>query len=286
MSRVIGFSKLQAKFSQFEAQRALYAAHDIFLADERIINRLPAILGKTFFRTTTKRPIPVVLSLPTKKGPKQPQDRLQPKKAKKTETEQAESVGTPAKVAAEITRAAGAALVSLNPSPQISIHVGSADMSAEALAENVEVLARVVVEKHVPHKWNNVKAIYVKGPQTAALPIWQTDSLWLREGDVLPRAQAAGLLTEGEGVSKKRKARNGGDGEEEEEAQADAAAGAGEDSPLPKKVKRGDGAEKKKSKAVAKVLDNSDDAQLDKQVTDRKNKLKQQKAAARKALEV
>jgi ribosome biogenesis protein UTP30 len=62
VSRVIGFTKLKAKFSQYEAQRALYADHDIFLADDRIVNRLPAVLGKTFFKTTTKRPVPVVIS--------------------------------------------------------------------------------------------------------------------------------------------------------------------------------------------------------------------------------
>ncbi|CRK23532.1 hypothetical protein BN1708_018033, partial [Verticillium longisporum] len=41
ITRVIDINHLQKKFSQYEAQRKLYAEHDIFLGDERIVTRLP-----------------------------------------------------------------------------------------------------------------------------------------------------------------------------------------------------------------------------------------------------
>lgn len=273
VSRVIGFKKLKAKFSQYEAQRALYAAHDVFLADERIINQLPPILGSTFFRTTTKRPVPVILAPNKKSGKKNAQDQQQllpAKKTKKTEAEQAESIGSPEKVAREIERALGAALVSLTPSPQVTIKIGTADMGAQELAENVDAVARAVVDKHVPQKWKNVKGVFVKGPRTAALPIWQTDALWLDDKDVLPSRKRADRLEGGADGDKaaagsKRKARHD--------------VPAVEGSPLPKKSKKGEAA------AAAPVAD-SDDTQLDKQIAERKNKLKQQKQASRKILEV
>ncbi|TQS31731.1 hypothetical protein Golomagni_07978, partial [Golovinomyces magnicellulatus] len=50
---------------------------DEFPADDRIINRLPKVLGKTFFKTTQKRPVPVVISGGAKKV--SPKDKKQQK---------------------------------------------------------------------------------------------------------------------------------------------------------------------------------------------------------------
>jgi ribosome biogenesis protein UTP30 len=255
------------------------------LADDRIVNRLPAVLGKTFFKNTTKRPIPVIIS--ANPNSKKPAEKTAGKKQPKTEDERATSIGTHEQVAREIERALGAALVTLNPSPQICVKVGHANMSPEDLAENLNALALAVVDKHVPQKWKNVKGVFVKGPETAALPIWQTDALWLEGKDVVKGEEGK----KAEGDSKKRKAR----GDDEEEASA-------EGSPMPKKARKAGGAPaaveapsaasplkaKKNNKGVkakpkGRKVPDSNDGQLDKQISDRKAKLRQQKRAARAA---
>lgn len=41
VEKVIEFTSLSKKYNQYEAQRKLFAEYDIFLGDDRIINRLP-----------------------------------------------------------------------------------------------------------------------------------------------------------------------------------------------------------------------------------------------------
>ncbi|RKO89757.1 ribosomal protein L1/ribosomal biogenesis protein [Blyttiomyces helicus] len=61
IARVIGISKLKAKFKPYEAKRQLCASYPIFLADERILPLLPTALGKAFF-SKNKHPAPVDLT--------------------------------------------------------------------------------------------------------------------------------------------------------------------------------------------------------------------------------
>ncbi|CRK46157.1 hypothetical protein BN1723_016649, partial [Verticillium longisporum] len=102
ITRVIDINHLQKKFSQYEAQRKLYAEHDIFLGDERIVTRLPKALGKTFYKSTAKRPIPVAVQ-----GKKPAADG---KKAARPKTSEANvNPGTPAYIAEQVEKALSAA---------------------------------------------------------------------------------------------------------------------------------------------------------------------------------
>jgi ribosome biogenesis protein UTP30 len=95
--------------------------------------------------------------------------------------------------------------VHLSPSTSTAIKVGYANWSAENLAENIEAVVEALVEKHVPKKWRGVKAIHVKGPESAALPIWLADELWVDDEDVLGEEEVK-KIQEAQ-VSKKRKGR-------------------------------------------------------------------------------
>jgi ribosome biogenesis protein UTP30 len=270
VTRVIGYSKLRAKFDRYENQRQLLAEHDVFLGDERIINRLPKALGKTFYKGTTKRPVPVVLAPKTAKVEGKSAPRKQKKKGKDMAVEDA-SVGSAKDVAAEIQRAVGAAIVCLSPSTNTAVKVGYAGWPAEHLAANIERVATVLVDKFVPQKWRNVKSIYVKGPETTALPVWLTQELWLDGGDVVDEGAlavaAAKQATKKEraNVGKKRKSLDAG--EEGEETT---------DAPPPPA---------KKPKKPKKPTPESDDKQLLKQISETKAKLRKQKAKAKAALD-
>lgn len=256
VTRVIDVSKLKAKFKAYEAQRKLYGEHDVFLGDTRIINRLPGILGKTFYKTTAKRPIPVEIQarVPKSDG----------KRVKRTKDAETVNACTPVQLAGEIERAVGAALVNLSPTVNTALRVGNANWTAEQIAENVDVVAKTLVEKFVPGKWKNVKSIYIKGPETAALPVWLTDELWLDQKDIVAddSEEAKAILSrEKANIGKKRKSLEG---------QPEAA------EPVAKKAK----------KTKAAKLPEGDDTKLDKEIADRKAALKKQKKAAKKALEV
>ena len=46
MKKVIGISKLKAKYESHEAKRNLCSEYDLFLADNRVLPVLPKLLGE------------------------------------------------------------------------------------------------------------------------------------------------------------------------------------------------------------------------------------------------
>jgi ribosome biogenesis protein UTP30 len=255
ITRVVGIKKIKAKWTQYEAQRKLFAEHDIFVADDRIITSLSKPLGKTFYKTTTKRPIPVSISVPTPRTDGKRISRAQ---------ESGPTPPLPAKaIADEITKAINSAVVNLTPSTNTAIRIGYASWSAQELAENIEAVSTAMIEKHIPQKWRNVKGIHIKSPTSAALPIWLADELWVDEGDVLDEQQVE-VLREAN-IGKKRKARALVETKVAEE-----------------EVKAIEGAKGKKDKK--RKLAESNDDKLDEEIKARKESLKKQKREAEKSV--
>ncbi|KAI0508483.1 ribosomal protein L1p/L10e family-domain-containing protein [Xylaria bambusicola] len=254
VSRVIDFGKLKKKFTAYENQRALYAEHDIFLADTRIINRLPGLLGKTFYKSQKKRPIPIEIQA---RIPKSAGKRVKPTKGEVNSC-------TSVQLAGEINRAVAAALVNLSPSTNHAVKIGYASWKAEELAANAEKVVNVMVNKLIPGGKKNVRSIYLKGPTTVALPIYLTDELWLsKETDVVgdDSEQAKALLAaEKANIGKKRKSLEGA-------------------------VEEAEPVSKKSKKTKQAKLPESNDDKLDKEIAERKAALKKQKKAAKKALD-
>lgn len=207
IARVIGMEKLKAKYKSYESKRQLLAEYDVFLADDRIITYLPTVLGKVFYKGGSKRPVPVSLE-----GKRQSVDQATGEKRKRL-AEGGSKVEKkdvrPEDVAAEVERAVGSALVHLAPSTTTAVKVGHASMSPEQVQENVDAVVAAMVEKFVPQQWRNVRAVHIKGPETAALPIWLAEELWADEAEVLEEAPSKenpgkkrkrGALTNGEEV--------------------------------------------------------------------------------------
>lgn len=198
------------------------------------------MLGKTFYKGQTKRPVPVSIQEP---APKTDGKRIAKAKDEKAASRGA---GSAKMVAGEIEKATGCALVSLTPSTNTAVVVGYAHWDAEKLAANVEAVSLALIEKFVPKKWRGVRGLYIKGASTAALPIWLAEELWENEADVLVDTDAQTVAQAN--VGKKRKAIDGADVKE--------------------------GGENKKQK-----LESNDDT-LDNEIRERKEKLKKQKAEA------
>ncbi|KAI1006077.1 hypothetical protein K3495_g2151 [Podosphaera aphanis] len=197
ITRVVGLSKLKAKWSQYEAQRKLFSEHDIFLADDRIVTSLPGILGKTFFKTTSKRPIPISIQ--------QPPPVIDGKRQKKVKGDQPRGLADVKVVAKEIQKATQSAVVYLSSSTNTAVRVGYANWSAEKLQQNIEALANALIERAAPKKWRGVKSLHIKGAETISLPIWLAEEMWLDEKDILSENQKHAKSEEK--IVKKRKAR-------------------------------------------------------------------------------
>ena len=197
IQRVIGIEKLKKKYSSFESKRQLLGEYDVFLADDRVITYLPTLLGKTFYKSGAKRPIPVSLE-----GRRQNVDEAGNKRIKLSEggTKVTKTEANPAELGAEISKALSSALVHLAPSATTAVKVGTASQEPAQLQANVEAVVNGLIEKFVPQQWRNVRAVHIKGPNTAALPIWLTEELWAEETQVLEQ-QEQSALTDG----KKRK---------------------------------------------------------------------------------
>lgn len=167
-------------------------------------------------------------------------------------------------MAREIEKAVGSSLVSLGPTTNTAVRIGYAGWTSEQIADNVDAVASALVEKWVPQKWRNVKSIYIKGPETAALPIWLTDELWVDDKDVLADTDESKAKATAN-MAKKRKSL---DGEQS--------------SPAAKKAKKGTTAA---AAQTGKHKPAGDDDKLDKQIAERKAKLRSAKAKASKALD-
>ena len=245
ITRVIGISKLLARYKSFESRRQLHSEHDVFLADTRIITRLPKALGKVFY-SGTKRPVPVNLQPFKQKS----QDGKQPMQSKSVSDSQ---VAAPAQFAKEIEIALSCAQVNLSPSVTTSIRVGSSNFLPQQLADNIEAVVDGMVKKFVPKGWRNVKSLHIKGPLTMALPVWLADELWQDPSDVIEDEEAKQAVTLASQKGRKRKARLSSNAETEKN-------------------------EVEKSKNQTKRIEDSD---LGKDMAERRAKLREQKKEAK-----
>ena len=188
ITKIIGYSKLKARYHSFESRRELLSEHDIFLADDRIITRLPDTLGKVFYKGTAKRPIPIQIAQENRIEGK----RVKPPKQRVPNEEKHASVASPTIVAKEVEKALKSVPVSLKPGTSLSVRVGNTKLTPQQLADNVSVVASGIIERHVVKGWRNVKSIHVKSPNSAALPIWLSDDMWAEDEGVADGLEADG----------------------------------------------------------------------------------------------
>ncbi|KAF2684020.1 ribosomal protein L1 [Lentithecium fluviatile CBS 122367] len=195
VGRVIGLEKLKKKWKSFESKRQLLAEYDVFMVDDRILKSVTSFLGKIFYGTKAKRPIPIRLTAGARIDKKRQDDKK----------EEENVVGTAQGIAKEIETALHATYVSMSASANTSIKVGKLSMTPQQLKENVEAVVTKLVDQHIEHKWRNVRALYIKGPTTKALPIWLSEELWVNEEQVLDQAPKPMIKDRAEKGEKKRK---------------------------------------------------------------------------------
>lgn len=266
ITKVISIQKLEAKYRSFESRRQLRDSFDLFLADDRIVTYLAKFLGKTFYNTTAKRPIPVSLEA---SKPRERKSAALPSTKLRKEPSDTKSIAAPPLLAKEIERTLFTAQINLSPSTTTAVRVGLASYTPEQLAANIEAVMASLAGKLVG--WKNVRAVHVKGPNTMALPIWLAEELWVDEGMVLEDEEAA--EAKAKGAQKGKRKRNLIAGEEDGGADGDG---------RKRKVDRESGPADQPKQKKAKKLKDED---LSSEMKERREKLRQQKREARDEVE-
>jgi len=185
IGRVIGYTKLKAKYHSFESRRQLLAEHDIFLADDRIITRLLETLGKVFYKDSAKRPIPIRIARIDKVEGK----RVKPNNKKPSSETKSATFAPPSVIAKEIESAINSVPISLKTGTSSAVRVGRASFTPAQLSENITTVASAMIERYVARGWRNIKSIHIKSPTSAALPIWLADDLWVADTDVVKNGE-------------------------------------------------------------------------------------------------
>ena len=272
VTRVIDIKKLDKKYHSYESKRQLRDSYDLFLADDRIITYLAKILGKTFYTTTPKRPIPVHLEAYKDKAEKKKNAALPSTKPKKN-SPKSTSLSKPEEAAHEIERTLSMTQVNLAPSATTSIRVGLSSQTSDQVAENIEAVVSGMTEKHVPRQWRGVKAIHVKGPNTMALPVWLADELWEDEKDVLEDLEAEEARLKALQKGKRKRQLVEGEGipaiEDGEESQTARKRKGGEEEPK-------EDTKKKKRKVEEEAMSQ--------EMKERRQKLREQKRALKESI--
>ncbi|EPY53260.1 U3 snoRNP-associated protein Cic1/Utp30 family protein [Schizosaccharomyces cryophilus OY26] len=148
VTRVIGLSKLKAKWKSFEQKRQLRDQFDLFLADDRIISMLPNVLGKTFY-SKTKAPIPVRISSNNA-------DQLKK----------------------QVVSAYNATYFRASPCSSFMIRCGHTANTPQELADNIESILKYLCEKKVvPNGGKGISSVHVKTTQSMAVPLWNNPNL-------------------------------------------------------------------------------------------------------------
>ena len=138
-AKVIGISKLAKKYVPYEAKRQLCDAHDLFLADERVLPKLPALLGKTFFK---KKKLPLAIRL------------------------------TKGDLKAELEKCVGASYYRPTNGTTCSFAAGTSAQPAAQIVENVIAAVEQVAPR--VNGWRNVLALHLKATNTVALPFYHS----------------------------------------------------------------------------------------------------------------
>jgi ribosome biogenesis protein UTP30 len=140
VSKVIGITKLRQKYGQYEAKRQLCSNYDVFLADNRIVLKLPHLIGKVFF---VKKKIPLAVDL------------------RKSSWEQ------------EFRKALNSTPFFFAEGLCSRLLVAHSGLSRDQIVENI-MSACENVAKVLPKHWGMIQGLHIKTHDSIALPFYNS----------------------------------------------------------------------------------------------------------------
>lgn len=153
VTKVVGVSKLKGKHKPFEARRVLLKDHDLFLAEDGVVEMLPKLLGAAFYRKQQSIP----LSL-----------KLRSSKTAPINTERANE---------KINQILHSTVVSYPASSTMRVRIGTTEHSDKELAQNAKAVVNALDNK------NNILELDIRTNQSPTLPIFYADKCY-SESDI------------------------------------------------------------------------------------------------------
>ena len=138
LTRILTVHKLRSEYSRFKDRRELLQLYDLFLADDRVLPVLPAVLGSKFF-DKKKQPMPVDLRLRDK--------------------------------AREVQAALSSTAMFVPAGSCLVLRVGRTSFSRQQVEDNVAGCVEAVVHR-LPGKWRNVQMVGLKTRDSITIPVY------------------------------------------------------------------------------------------------------------------
>lgn len=159
LKQIVLLKQLKTEYKPYEKRRQLYSEYDLFLVDDALMNTLPTVLGKVFYGSNTKIPLPVRVTSATN-----------PKEV---------SVVT---ISNQLNKCLESTYYLPPVGVNVSVKFGSIEIEPKELVQNLnDVLA--LFDKEA------LKSVSVKTEQSPSLPLFYTDSLYSEE-DVLEEEES------------------------------------------------------------------------------------------------
>jgi len=140
------------------------------------VTRLPTTLGATFYRKSSKIPIPVSL----------------------TRSDSTTNLKN------QISKALSSTYLHLSPAASTSIKVALSSFSPEQVVENVEKVVKDIVEKKIPGGWKNLKSLHIKSPNSASLPIYMAGEVYSDEDVLKPEEEHERLMLQAKQAAERK----------------------------------------------------------------------------------
>lgn len=159
---IISISKLKSRLKSKKELDKFSKSYDMILADSRVIDLLPTILGSSFYKSGKNMPVPIRLAILDESIMKAERKVLEDKIDPKAVKYQVKS----------ITKSAALAIV---PGTCLSLCIGTSEMVDSDLITNInhainELVAKVLKKNGM----SNVKGIHIKSPTSASLPVLES----------------------------------------------------------------------------------------------------------------
>ncbi|KAH7650492.1 hypothetical protein FG379_003564 [Cryptosporidium bovis] len=144
ITKVIGVGKLSKKFNTYKDRRELCSGYDLFLSDDRIVEKLPKLLGSYFIKTN-KMPVALKLRESTLKN--------------------------------TLELALSSTFMSIRKGKSIGLRVARMDMNNDEIVENIQNTIKQVfnffMDRQKNKNWaNEIECLYIQSTDTLSIPIW------------------------------------------------------------------------------------------------------------------
>ena len=142
IKKIISLQQLRTQYQTYSQRRDLFAAYDVFLADDRVVCMLAKALGRRFYNSL-KRPVPVRI---------------------------AQNNTVAGNLSSRINTALSSAYFTFNGTCS-TMRASKVSFTASQSADNImDCIAGSVAR--IPKGWENLQAIHIKTGRSAALPVY------------------------------------------------------------------------------------------------------------------